>query len=148
MSSILCRLDEVLLGLTPCPTNFSILRNSLTHPSLSSFLFQSIFTLTKLIYMDTLFIPNETDFRKWIQEAVKVGMETAAENKATEKEEPLISRKQVAAFLGISLVTLTDWMKRGLPFHKLNGRVYFQRSEVLEYVKTNHGRRQSIYFKY
>jgi predicted DNA-binding transcriptional regulator AlpA len=98
--------------------------------------------------MDTLFIPNETDFRKWIQEAVKAGMETAASNNAAEKEEPLISRKQVAAFLGISLVTLTDWMKRGLPFHKVNGRVYFQRSEVLEYVKTNHGRRQSIYFKY
>jgi predicted DNA-binding transcriptional regulator AlpA len=98
--------------------------------------------------MGTLFIPNETDFRKWIQEAVKAGMETAAKNKSSEKDEPLISRKQVAAFLGISLVTLTDSMKRGLPFHKVNGRVYFQRSEVLEYVKTNHGRRESIYFKY
>jgi len=98
--------------------------------------------------MDTLFIPNETDFRKWIQEAVKAGIDSAASIKSGEKEEPLISRKQVAGFLGISLVTLTDWMKRGLPFHKVNGRVYFQRSEVLEYVKTNHGRRQSIYFKY
>ncbi|WP_406603628.1 helix-turn-helix domain-containing protein [Niabella agricola] len=35
----------------------------------------------------------------------------------------------------ISLVTLHDWMKRGLPFHKQGGRVYFIRSEVLEYVK-------------
>jgi predicted DNA-binding transcriptional regulator AlpA len=98
--------------------------------------------------MDTLFIPTESDFRKWIQEAVKAGMESATNNQTAEKEEPLISRKQVASFLGISLVTLTDWMKRGLPFHKVNGRVYFQRSEVLEYVKTNRGRRQSIYFKY
>ena len=75
-------------------------------------------------------------------------MESATNNLAANKEEPLISRKQVASFLGISLVTLTDWMKRGLPFHKVNGRVYFQRSEVLEYVKTNRGRRQSIYFKH
>ena len=36
----------------------------------------------------------------------------------------------------ISLVTLTDWMKRGLPFHRQRGRVYFIRSEVVEYIKT------------
>ncbi len=58
-----------------------------------------------------------------------------------EKADLLISRKEIAQYLGISLVTLTDWMKRGLPFHKVNGRVYFQRSEVLEYVKSNKRRK-------
>lgn len=92
--------------------------------------------------MDALFIPNENDFRKWVKEAVKECMDISADKAASkdENEEPLLSRKEIAAFLGISLVTLTDWMKKGLPFHKVNGRVYFQRSEVLKYVKDSRGR--------
>ncbi len=50
----------------------------------------------------------------------------------TENENNLINRKEVAKLLQISLVTLTDWTKRGLPFHKQRGRVYFIKSEVLE----------------
>jgi predicted DNA-binding transcriptional regulator AlpA len=88
--------------------------------------------------METLFIPNENDFRKWIRDAVKETFEvsTIKYPEAGEKEEPLISRRDIAGYLGISLVTLTDWMKKGLPFHRLNGRVYFQKSEVLEYIKS------------
>jgi hypothetical protein len=90
--------------------------------------------------MDTLFIPTENDFKTWIREEVKESLNVfAVENdKAAEiAQEPLISRKDVGTFLDISMVTLNDWMKKGLPNHKVNGRVYFQRSEVLEYVKTN-----------
>ena len=89
--------------------------------------------------METLLIPNEHDFRKWIMEAVKESLQISATTKtgAVEKEESLVSRKEISGYLGISLVTLTDWMKKGLPFHRLNGRVYFQKSEVLEYVRTN-----------
>lgn len=87
--------------------------------------------------METLFIPNENDFRKWIREALKETLEVSSiKNEAGEKEEALISRRDIAGYLGISLVTLTDWMKKGLPFHRLNGRVYFQKSEVLEYIKS------------
>jgi excisionase family DNA binding protein len=93
--------------------------------------------------MDALFIPTENDFRKWIMDAVKECLENTLPKgpPAGEKEDLLISRKEIAQYLGISLVTLTDWMKRGLPFHKVNGRVYFQRSEVLEYVKSNKRRK-------
>ena len=88
--------------------------------------------------METLFIPNESDFRKWIREALKETLELSATKKAevSEKEEPLMSRRDIAGYLGISLVTLTDWMKKGFPFHRLSGRVYFQKPEVLEYVKS------------
>jgi excisionase family DNA binding protein len=91
--------------------------------------------------METLFIANEHDLRKWIQEAVKECLETSTTKRAGEKEETLASRKEISAYLGVSLVTLTDWMKKGLPFHRLNGRVYFQKSEVLEYVRTNRKKR-------
>jgi predicted DNA-binding transcriptional regulator AlpA len=51
------------------------------------------------------------------------------------QEEQLLSKQELAAELGISLVTLTDWMKKGLPFLRLHKRVFFQRSEVLEVMR-------------
>ncbi len=91
--------------------------------------------------METMiFIPKEEDFRRWIKEEVK---ELLNELKAVPTEpvdiNPLISRTDTAKMLGISLVTLTDWVKRGLPHHKQRGRVYFLKSEVLEYLKRDKG---------
>ena len=88
--------------------------------------------------MEAIYIPNENDFRRWIQEAIKEYLSSVpaqANPLISEQEEPLLKRKEMAALFRISLVTLHDWMKRGLPFHKQRGRVYFLRSEVLEYVK-------------
>lgn len=93
--------------------------------------------------MDTLFIPNENDFRRWIKEAVQEALDkTAAKTLSAPptEEEPLLSRKEVAGIFRISLVTLHDWMNRGLPCHKQRGRVYFIRSEIMEYVKQNRGK--------
>ena len=91
--------------------------------------------------MDTLFIPNEQDFRRWIRDAVKECLETTTLKSALQvknhEEEPLLTRKEIAGIFRISLVTLHDWMKRGLPCHKQGGRVYFLRSEVMGYVKQN-----------
>ena len=77
--------------------------------------------------MDTLFIPNENDFRRWIREAVKESLENTLVKSAPPDqpaEEPLLTRKEIAGIFRISLVTLHDWMKRGLPSHKQRGRVY------------------------
>jgi hypothetical protein len=90
--------------------------------------------------MDTLLIPSENEFKTWIREAVKeilIAKEAQNDKDAAVAQEQLISRKEISRFLNISLVTLNDWMKKGLPNHKVNGRVYFQKSEVLEYVKTS-----------
>lgn len=95
--------------------------------------------------MDTVLIPNENDFRRWIREAVKECLENAAvktDPPDLSKEEPLLTRKEIAGIFRISLVTLHDWMNRGLPCHKQRGRVYFIRSEVMDYVKRN--RRKSF----
>jgi predicted DNA-binding transcriptional regulator AlpA len=90
--------------------------------------------------METFFIPTENDFKKWIKEAIKEYMEDSKikNNSGAKTEEPLLNRKEIANVLRISLVTLTDWMKRGLPCHKQRGRVYFMQSEVLEYIRKNH----------
>ena len=89
--------------------------------------------------METLYIPTENDFKKWIKEAVQECLDGAGgiDSSKCNKEEPFLNRKETARLLRISLVTLTDWMKRGLPSHKQRGRVYFMRSEVINYIKQN-----------
>ena len=53
----------------------------------------------------------------------------------TKPADKLLNREEIAKFLLISLVTLTDWVKRGLPSHKQRGRVYFDIKEVLSYIR-------------
>ena len=51
------------------------------------------------------------------------------------KEEPteLITRKETASILGITLVTLNSWSKFGkIPSYRIGTRVRYKRSEVLE----------------
>lgn len=87
--------------------------------------------------METLFFPTENDFKRWIKEAVKELMEENknSASKTTISEEHLLNRKEIACFLRVSLVTLNDWIKRGLPSHKQGGRIYFDKKEVLDYIK-------------
>ena len=79
----------------------------------------------------------ENDFKRWIKEAVRELMEEdkSSARKANINEEHLLNRKEIAGFLRVSLVTLNDWIKRGLPSHKLGGRIYFDKKEVLDYIK-------------
>ncbi len=51
------------------------------------------------------------------------------------QDERLLSKKELADELGVSLVTMTDWMKKGLPFLRLHKRVYFKMSEVLKIMQ-------------
>jgi predicted DNA-binding transcriptional regulator AlpA len=89
--------------------------------------------------METLFIPNENDFKRWIKAAVKECLQDSLQkiHRDEQKDDGLLNRTEIAKFLRISLVTLTDWMKRGLPSHKQRGRVYFMKSEVMEYIREN-----------
>lgn len=86
--------------------------------------------------METFVIPTEADIRKWVKEAVKESLENAKPKEVlvTNTHEDFMSRKEIALRLGISLVTLTEWVKQGLPSHKQQGRVYFLYSEVMEYI--------------
>ena len=87
--------------------------------------------------MDTLYIPSENDFKKWIKEAVRELIEEHKQSNSGNNSEDtsLLNRKEIASFLRISLVTLNDWIKRGLPSHRQRGRIYFDKKEVLDYIK-------------
>lgn len=99
--------------------------------------------------METLFIPNESDVKRWVKEAIQEYFQHTSpqQHVAIESENHLINRKEVARLLQISLVTLTDWMKRGLPFHKQRGRVYFVKSEVLEYIRKGSSSKTQLFFQ-
>ncbi len=85
--------------------------------------------------MKILFIPNEKDFKRWVKECQT---ESPQKIQTTEQNlDALLNRKEIAKFIGVPLVTLTDWMKRGLPYYKQRGRVYFMKPEVVEYYKAN-----------
>jgi predicted DNA-binding transcriptional regulator AlpA len=87
--------------------------------------------------MENVIILSENDFKKWVKEAVKECIQET--NQAVQinpnTDEGLLNRKEIAKFLRVSLVTLTDWIKRGLPSHKQRGRVYFDKEEVLNYIR-------------
>lgn len=87
--------------------------------------------------METLFIPTEHDFKKWVKDAVKEYIQEHLQdvNSNMQNDDGLLNRKEIAKFLRISLVTLNDWIKRGLPSHPQRGRVYFDKKEVLDYIK-------------
>jgi predicted site-specific integrase-resolvase len=94
--------------------------------------------------MENIIVANENDLKRWIKEALREYFEEENSRRiiATESESTdlLVSRKVIAGLLGISLVTLHAWMKKGLPAHKNGGRVYFVKNEVLEFI-TRNGRR-------
>lgn len=87
--------------------------------------------------MEILYIPSEADVKKWVKQALVEYFEShpiLPASLSANNELPFLNRKQVAGMFGISLVTLHDWMNHGLPHHKQRGRVYFVRTEVVEYV--------------
>jgi excisionase family DNA binding protein len=87
--------------------------------------------------METILIPGEREIKQWMAEALQDYFSGNSEfRKLIHKHpEPFLTPQQLAAVLNVSVNTLQNWRKRGLPFHKEKRRVLFIRSEVDEYVK-------------
>ena len=83
-------------------------------------------------------IINNEVLSQCIREAVRAELQEHFRTGSTlpGREERLLSKQELAAELSVSLVTLTDWMKKGLPFLRLHKRVYFKKSEVLKIMTT------------
>lgn len=80
---------------------------------------------------------NDEALSRCIREAVRAELQehfTKGDSQPS-LEERLLSKQELAAELCVSLVTLTDWMKKRLPFLRLHKRVYFKRSEVLKVMQ-------------
>lgn len=62
----------------------------------------------------------------------------AQNNPPPKEEETILKRKDVSKMLGVSLVTIAKWMNTGkLPYHRINSRIFFKKSEVWAAMEIN-----------
>ena len=83
-------------------------------------------------------IINEQALSQCIRDALRAELQEhfkTGGNCRREQEERLLSKQELSAELGVSLVTLSDWMKKWLPFLRLHRRIYFIKSEVLKIMQ-------------
>lgn len=78
---------------------------------------------------------DSTALIECIREAVRSELKTLIKvqknmGEEAQKEDKLLTKKEMAEELDISLVTLTDWMKKGLPYQRLHSRIYFRKKDV------------------
>jgi len=66
-----------------------------------------------------------------VREEIKAALKNFSSTISKKEDDKLLTKQEMAKELDVSLVTLTEWMKNGLPFLRLNKRVYFRREEVL-----------------
>lgn len=91
--------------------------------------------------MESIRVPGEEEIKRWVKEVMEetlsrwIQVLKDSQPDTHVGNEPLLSRRDAARLLGISLVTLHDWVKHGLKNHKKHGRVYFLRSEIMEYLQ-------------
>jgi hypothetical protein len=84
--------------------------------------------------MDKLVIISRDDLKELIIEAVSKAFDEV--NKDTFADRDLMTRKQTAEFLNVSLVSLNIWSKKGIiqPY-AIEGRVFFKKSEIESALK-------------
>lgn len=72
------------------------------------------------------------EFKKIISDAIK---EAGDKIPLKVPDEELISRKETAKILGVSLPTLWDWSNKGvIPSYKIGSKVMYKKSEVFSSV--------------
>ncbi|MBN8856265.1 MAG: hypothetical protein BGO55_08880 [Sphingobacteriales bacterium 50-39] len=99
--------------------------------------------------MEAIIVTSEADLRHLIREIIREELKNFAadtRNEPIQPDEALMTRLEMAEFLKISVVTLRDWVNRGLPCIRNGRRVLFQKSEVLEAIK-GHQPRQARHKK-
>lgn len=85
---------------------------------------------------------SEAELRRIVREVIRdeLGVVISLlKDRLSNGDQELVTREEMAKFLRISLVTLRDWMQRGLPGHRKRkrGRLLFIKSEVLLWLREN-----------
>ena len=92
-----------------------------------------------------LIIASKDDLRsviyQWLDEHPHFLCNT--DSKTSELEKPM-NRKELAEYLGISKATVTDWMKKGLPYKRMHGRVFFMIDDVMASMSSFNHRNNSF----
>jgi hypothetical protein len=79
---------------------------------------------------------------QWLDEHQEAKSQQEPTNKG---HDHLMSRSELAGYFKVSTVTITDWMKRGMPYLKMKGRVYFQKHDVLAYMQHTGWKKRGVW---
>ena len=82
---------------------------------------------------------DQNALRDCIRDAIKEELHifisvirNTVDNTESTSSEKLLTKKEMADELDISLVSLTDWMKQGkIPYMRMGKRIYFKKNEVV-----------------
>jgi excisionase family DNA binding protein len=79
---------------------------------------------------------NKEEFRTIIKDVMNEVLEKNSNETPINTSDDLIKIDEVSKLLQVSEVTIHKWKKDGLiPFHKLNRRLYFKKSEVMDSLR-------------
>lgn len=72
-----------------------------------------------------------TDLKTVISEAVRIELKNELQTLSPKQPEELLTRKETAEILGISLPTLHEWTISGkIPAYRIGSRVRYKRGEI------------------
>jgi len=80
---------------------------------------------------------SKEDLQQIIRDSVKSELNNSTvPSPIIKEEETLMNTKDVQSLFGVSRITIHKWKKQGLfPYHKINRKLYFKRSEVIASMK-------------
>lgn len=82
-------------------------------------------------------VTSKQELKLLIKESVREELETHSGKPQEPQDDPLMTIEEVAKFFGVTKVTIHDWKKKKiLPFYRINSRIRFKKSEVLELFST------------
>ncbi len=96
--------------------------------------------------MDVKVTIETAELANLIRAELKAALSERETNKTSlsGEETTVLTRTEIARLFQVTLPTIHAWMNAGiLPFHRLGGRVYFKKAEVLKAMKEAKVRRVS-----
>ncbi len=87
------------------------------------------------------------ELKEYIAERFNRLEEMLGKSKAAKREldgEEIIDNQDLCRFLGVTKRTLQRYRNRNLiPFYKIDGKMYYKKSEILEFFKNHDQRRKN-----
>lgn len=85
-----------------------------------------------------MIVVTTTELRHLLRDEINnVLAKEKTNNLSGQSEETLLKRRDIAEMFDVTLVTIHSWMNSGLlPFHRIGGRTFFKKHEVIDALKS------------
>ncbi len=94
---------------------------------------------------EKLVLIASSELEEIVSRSVRVALADAQAATPQAVPEEILTRKQISEMFGRSLVTINDWMQKGLlPYYRISRKVYFKKSEVLNAMQKSGKRKGGV----